>query len=116
MVGFSLQRYLDFECCLICLKCTNCSAEIWIRSDPENRDYFVESGATKKRQAAVSKKPNYQVAVSKKRKREAEEGGDELKSLENATLVSRIEIAALDEMKSMESQRATLYMILRKKA
>ncbi|KAK7851729.1 coiled-coil domain-containing protein 94 like protein [Quercus suber] len=96
------ERYLDFECCLICLKCTNCSAEIWIRSDPENRDYFVESGATKKRQAAVSRKPNYQVAVSKKRKREAEEGEDALKSLENTTLGSKIEIAALDEMKSME--------------
>ncbi|KAK7858463.1 coiled-coil domain-containing protein 94 [Quercus suber] len=96
------ERYLDFECCLICLKCTNCSAEIRIKSDPENRDYIVESGATKKRQAAVSKKPNYKVAVSKKRKREAEEGGDELKSLENTTLGSKIEIAALDEMKSME--------------
>ncbi|XP_065630097.1 uncharacterized protein LOC112034459 isoform X2 [Quercus suber] len=102
------ERYLDFECCLICLKCTNCSAEIWIRSDPENRDYFVESGATKKRQAAVSRKPNYQVAVSKKRKREAEEGEDALKSLENTTLGSKIEIAALDEMKSMESQHATV--------
>ncbi|XP_050281561.1 uncharacterized protein LOC126722451 isoform X2 [Quercus robur] len=102
------ERYLDFECCLICLKCTNCSAKIWIRSDPENRDYFVESGATKKRQAAVSKKPNYQVAVSKKRKREAEEGGDALKSLENTTLGSKIEIAALDEMKSMESQHAAV--------
>ena len=50
----------------------------------------------------MSKKPNYQVAVSKKRKREAEEGGDALKSLENTTLGSKIEIAALDEMKSME--------------
>ncbi|XP_050281255.1 uncharacterized protein LOC126722144 [Quercus robur] len=42
----------------------------------------------------------------KKRKREAEEGGDALKSLENTTLGSKIEIAALDEMKSMESQHA----------
>lgn len=56
----------------------------------------------------MSKKPNYQVAVSKKRKREAEEGGDALKSLENTTLGSKIEIAALDEMKSMESQHATV--------
>jgi len=56
----------------------------------------------------VSKKPNYQVAVSKKRKREAEEGGDALKSLENTTLDSKRESAALDEMKSMESQHATV--------
>ncbi|KAF3967406.1 hypothetical protein CMV_008598 [Castanea mollissima] len=89
------EKYPDFESCQICLKCTNCSAKIWIGSDPANRDYAVVSGATKKRQVAVSKKPNYQVAVSKKRKMEAEEGGDALKSLENTTLGSKREIAAL---------------------
>ena len=40
--------------------------------------------------------------MSKKRKREAEGGGDALKSLENTTLDSKRESAALDEMKSME--------------
>ena len=50
----------------------------------------------------MSKKPNYQVAVSKKRKKEAEESGDALKSLEYTTLGSKREIAALDEMKFME--------------
>ena len=40
--------------------------------------------------------------MSKKRKKEAEEGGDALKSLEYTTLGSKREIAALDEMKSME--------------
>uniref|UniRef100_A0A7N2LG92 Uncharacterized protein n=1 Tax=Quercus lobata TaxID=97700 RepID=A0A7N2LG92_QUELO len=92
------EKYPDFESCQIRLKCTNCSAKIWIRSDPAHRDYAVVSGATKKRQ----------VAVSKKLKREAEEGGDALKSLENTTLGSKREIAALDEMKSMESQHATV--------
>ncbi|KAL4599501.1 hypothetical protein ACB092_11G131700 [Castanea dentata] len=35
------EKYPDFESCQICLKCTNCSAKIWIRSDPANRDYAV---------------------------------------------------------------------------
>ena len=49
MDGFSLQKYPDFEIYLICFNCPNCSAEIWIRTDPENKDYIVESGTTKKR-------------------------------------------------------------------
>ncbi|KAL4627790.1 hypothetical protein ACB092_05G190900 [Castanea dentata] len=67
------EKYPDFESHQICLKCTSCSAKIWVRSDPKNKDYAVVSGATK-------------VAVSKKRKREAEEGSrtkrDEMKSME----------------------------------
>ncbi|KAL0008076.1 hypothetical protein SO802_009578 [Lithocarpus litseifolius] len=43
------KKYPDFESYLICLNCINCSAELWIRSDPENKDYVVVSGATKKR-------------------------------------------------------------------
>ena len=34
---------------MICLNCTNCFAELWIRLDPENKDYVVVSSATKKR-------------------------------------------------------------------
>ena len=49
MDGFSLQKYLDFESYLICLTCTNCCVELWIRSDPATKDYVVVSGATKKR-------------------------------------------------------------------
>ena len=49
MDGFSLQKYPDFEIYLICFNCTNCSAELWIRTDPENKDCVVDFGATKKR-------------------------------------------------------------------
>jgi len=92
------EKYPNFEIYLICFNCTNCSAELWIRSDPENKDYVVESGATKKH----AKEGDDQVAVSKKQNGEAEQGGDALKSLENTTLDSKTGIAALDEMKSME--------------
>lgn len=47
----------------------------------------------------------YQVADSEKQKRDAEEMGDAMKSLENRTLDSKREmdiLAALDEMKSMK--------------
>ena len=42
MDGFSLQKYPDFEIYLICFNCTNCSAKLWIRTGPENKDYVVE--------------------------------------------------------------------------
>ena len=48
MDGFSLQKYPDFEIYLICFNCTNCSAELWIRTDLENKHYVVDSGTTKK--------------------------------------------------------------------
>ncbi|KAL0007707.1 hypothetical protein SO802_009209 [Lithocarpus litseifolius] len=41
-------KYPDIEIYLICFNCTNCSAELWIRTDPESKDYVVEFGATKK--------------------------------------------------------------------
>lgn len=47
----------------------------------------------------------FQLADGEKRKREAEEMGDAMKSLENRTLDSKREmdgLAALDEMKSMK--------------
>ncbi|KAF5940394.1 hypothetical protein HYC85_021561 [Camellia sinensis] len=62
-----------------------CSAELTIKTDPQNSDYVVESD-------------------KEKQKRETEEMGDAMKSLENRTLDSKREmdiLAALDEVKPM---------------
>ncbi|CAN8292934.1 unnamed protein product [Cochlearia groenlandica] len=102
------ETYLGIQIFRFYFKCTKCSAELTMKTDPQNSDYIVESGASR----------NYEPwraedeAVDKdKQKRDAEEMGDAMKSLENRTLDSKREmdiIAALDEMKSMKSRHATV--------
>lgn len=122
----SSQTYLGIQIFRFYFKCTKCSAELTMKTDPQNSDYVVESGATRnfepwRAQDEVEDCASWvcwtlerierdfclwfvQVAENEKRKREAEEMGDAMKSLENRTLDSKREmdiLAALDEMKSM---------------
>lgn len=83
-------------------KCTRCSAELTIKTDPQNSDYVVESGATRNFEPW---REEDEASEKEKHKRNAEEMGDPMKSLENRTLDSKREmdiLAALDEMKSMK--------------
>lgn len=78
------------------------------KTDPQNSDYIVESGAS--RNFEPWRKED-EVVEKEKQKRDAEEMGDAMKSLENRTLDSKREmdiLAALDEMKSMKSRHATV--------
>ncbi|KAB2039440.1 hypothetical protein ES319_D02G009400v1 [Gossypium barbadense] len=89
-------------------KCTKCSAEMTIKTDPQNSDYVVESGATRNFEPWRAEDAE---AEKERWKRESEEMGDAMKSLENRTLDSKREmdiLAALDEMKSMKSRHATV--------
>jgi hypothetical protein len=73
-----------------------------MKTDPQNSDYIVESGATRNFEPWRAED---EETDEMKKKREAEEMGDAMKSLENRTLDSKREmdiLAALDEMKSMK--------------
>lgn len=73
-----------------------------MKTDPQNSDYIVESGATRNFEPWRAED---EETDKMKEKREAEEMGDAMKSLENRTLDSKREmdiLAALDEMKSMK--------------
>ncbi|KAF3586727.1 hypothetical protein F2Q69_00026932 [Brassica cretica] len=79
------ETYLGIQIFRFYFKCTKCSAELTMKTDPQNSDYIVESGASR----------NYEPwraedeAVDKEQqKRDAEEMGDAMKSLENRTLDS----------------------------
>ncbi|TYI91703.1 hypothetical protein E1A91_D02G012700v1 [Gossypium mustelinum] len=83
-------------------KCTKCSAEMTIKTDPQNKNYVVESGAT------INFEPwraEDEEVEKEKQKRKSQGMGDAMKSLENRTLDSKREmniLAALDEMKSLK--------------
>ncbi|GJR83103.1 probable ethanolamine kinase [Tanacetum coccineum] len=82
-------------------KCKMCSTEITIKTDPQNADYTVESGA--------ARYSGEGVCEEKRRKRDADERGDSMKSLEKRTLDSKREmdiLSNLDEIKSMNSRHA----------
>eukprot|EP00262_Sarcandra_glabra_P007691 TRINITY_DN20601_c0_g1_i1.p1 TRINITY_DN20601_c0_g1~~TRINITY_DN20601_c0_g1_i1.p1 ORF type:complete len:341 (+),score=87.73 TRINITY_DN20601_c0_g1_i1:226-1248(+) len=102
------DTYLGIQIFRFYFKCTKCSAEITMKTDPQNSDYVVESGATRNFEPWRAED---EEAEKEKRKRDSEEMGDAMKSLENRTLDSKREmdiLAALDEMKSMKSRHATV--------
>lgn len=102
------ETYLGIQIFRFYFKCTKCSAELAIKTDPQNSDYVVESGATRNYEPWRS---GDEEVEKEKQKRESEEMGDAMKSLENRTLDSKREMdimAALDEMKSMKSRHAAV--------
>ncbi|CAL5186944.1 unnamed protein product [Lathyrus oleraceus] len=102
------ETYLGIQIFRFYFKCTRCSAELTMKTDPQNSDYIVESGATRNFEPWRAEDEETDEV---KKKREAEEMGDAMKSLENRTLDSKREmdiLAALDEMKSMKSRHATV--------
>eukprot|EP00252_Welwitschia_mirabilis_P023451 TRINITY_DN6621_c0_g1_i1.p1 TRINITY_DN6621_c0_g1~~TRINITY_DN6621_c0_g1_i1.p1 ORF type:complete len:326 (-),score=77.64 TRINITY_DN6621_c0_g1_i1:193-1170(-) len=102
------ETYLGIQIFRFYFKCTKCSAELTFKTDPQNSDYVVESGATRNFEPWRAEDEELE---KEKKKREAEEMGDAMKSLENRTLDSKQEmdiLAALDEMKSMKARQATV--------
>uniref|UniRef100_M4DPE7 Splicing factor YJU2 n=1 Tax=Brassica campestris TaxID=3711 RepID=M4DPE7_BRACM len=91
------ETYLGIIIHRFYIKCTNCSAEVTIKTDSKNSGYTVESGAV-----------GVYNGLEEEEKHDVAENA--LESLEKRTKVSKREIevmAALDEMKSMKSRRAS---------
>ncbi|KAJ0984952.1 hypothetical protein J5N97_003308 [Dioscorea zingiberensis] len=102
------ETYLGIQIFRFYFKCTKCSAEITFKTDPQNSDYVVESGAARNFEPWRDEEDATEKA---KRKREEEEMGDAMKSLENRAMDSKQDmdiLAALEEMKSMKSRHATV--------
>ncbi|XP_074282538.1 uncharacterized protein LOC141607074 [Silene latifolia] len=102
------EDYLGIQIVRFYIKCTNCSAEITIKTDPRNSDYTVEAGAS--RNFEPWRNQDEELA-EKKRKRDAEEMGDGMKALENKALDSKREmdrLADVGELMSVKSRHATV--------
>uniref|UniRef100_A0A0D9V2E4 Splicing factor YJU2 n=1 Tax=Leersia perrieri TaxID=77586 RepID=A0A0D9V2E4_9ORYZ len=100
------EKYLGIQIFRFYFKCTKCSAEITFKTDPQNSDYTVESGASRNFEPW---REEDEVADKEKRKRDEEEMGDAMKALENRAMDSKQDmdiLAALEEMRSMKSRHA----------
>ncbi|KAG0584666.1 hypothetical protein KC19_3G226400 [Ceratodon purpureus] len=102
------ETYLGIQKNRFYIKCRTCSAELTIKTDPQNSDYIMEAGASRNYEPWRAIDEAKDEAV---KKRETEELGDAMKGLENRTIDSKQEMdimAALNEMKSMRSRHATV--------
>ncbi|KAL4428383.1 hypothetical protein ABPG75_002472 [Micractinium tetrahymenae] len=98
------ETYLGIKIFRFYYRCTHCSAEFCMKTDPKNADYELEAGATRNYEPWRDKEKQTQQAVAQ---REEEERGNAMKALENRTLDSRREmdiLNALDEMKSLKAR------------
>ncbi|MCL7032230.1 hypothetical protein MKW94_002541 [Papaver nudicaule] len=97
---FAGEDYLGIKIYRLYSKCTTCSAEFTVKTDPRNSDYTVEFGATR----------NFEPwRVEEDKLKDAEEIGDPLKSLENRARVSKREMdidADIDQVKSIKARHS----------
>ncbi|CAM9627976.1 unnamed protein product [Choristocarpus tenellus] len=95
------EDYLGIRKFRFYIKCVICSQEITFKTDPENGDYELETGAKRNSEAWTEKK---KAEDENAKEREEEDKSDSMKALENRTLDSKIEMEimdALDEIKSV---------------
>ena len=102
------EDYLGIRIFRFIIKCSVCSAEITFKTDPQNSDYTCESGASRNFEVW---RDNEAAIDEAKKQREDEDKLDAMKSLENRTIDSKLEmdvLDALDEIKSMNQRHANV--------
>jgi len=98
------EEYLGIKIFRFYFRCTRCSREITIKTDPENSDYICEFGATRNYESVLNE--GAEKEALKKKKKEEEEG-DAMKQLENRTMDNKMEmdiLDGLDEIRSLNAQ------------
>lgn len=97
------MNYLGLHIYRFYIKCPMCIAEISFRTDPQNTDYEIESGATRNFEALRTAE---KMAVKEEQMKKDEESNNPMKLLENRTAASKREmneIEALEDLKRMKS-------------
>jgi len=97
------EEYLGIKIFRFYVKCTRCSSEITIKTDPKNSDYVCEMGATRNFEGW---KEGEKMMEEFRKKREEEEEGNAMKALENKTLDNKMEMDILDGLDEIRSLNA----------
>jgi hypothetical protein len=105
---FVLQAYLGIKIFRFYFRCSRCSQEITIKTDPKNADYVTELGCSRNFEA---KKEEAAIEAEETKKRKEEEEGNAMKQLENKTLDSRREMEIADALDDLRSHNARLQRV-----
>ncbi|KXH28763.1 hypothetical protein CNYM01_06292 [Colletotrichum nymphaeae SA-01] len=109
------ERYLNIQIHRFYLKCTRCSAEIIIRTDPKIADYAVIKGAIRNMEPWRNKegeKESVDERLDRLEREEAEAAGEEEKNamadLEAKNEDARLEMAAADALDEIRQRNARI--------
>eukprot|EP01105_Mastigella_eilhardi_P020447 TRINITY_DN4876_c0_g1_i1.p1 TRINITY_DN4876_c0_g1~~TRINITY_DN4876_c0_g1_i1.p1 ORF type:complete len:445 (+),score=152.11 TRINITY_DN4876_c0_g1_i1:72-1337(+) len=100
------EDYLGIKIFRFYMKCTRCSSEFTIKTDPQNADYQCEVGVGRNFEPWRATEKAEEEA---RKQREEEEKGDAMKALEHRTIDSKAEmdiLDALDEMRALNARNA----------
>jgi len=97
------EEYLGIKIFRFYIKCTRCSSEITIKTDPKNSDYECEMGATRNFEGW---KEGEKKMEEFRKQREEEEQGNAMKALENKTMDNKMEMDILDGLDEIRSLNA----------
>lgn len=98
------ETYMGIRKFRFYIKCVVCSSEITFKTDPKNSDYECEYGASRNFEVW---RDTEEAKEQVQKEREEEEKVDVMKSLENRTMDSKVEmdvLDALDEIKSINQR------------
>jgi hypothetical protein len=98
------EEYLGIKIFRFYFRCTRCSNEITIKTDPKNSDYVCELGATRNYESVIA---DNEAKEEERQKKKEEEEADAMKALESRTLDNKMEmdiLAGLDEIRSLNAQ------------
>eukprot|EP00003_Mantamonas_plastica_P029306 TRINITY_DN6907_c2_g1_i1.p2 TRINITY_DN6907_c2_g1~~TRINITY_DN6907_c2_g1_i1.p2 ORF type:complete len:358 (+),score=136.48 TRINITY_DN6907_c2_g1_i1:76-1149(+) len=97
------ETYLNIKIFRFYFKCSSCSSEIIVRTDPENGSYKTEGGTATKNYEPWREQNKL---LEELRQAQNEEEGDSMKLLENKTKDNKLEMEALDQLDELRTQNA----------
>ncbi|OAA71579.1 mRNA splicing protein Yju2 [Cordyceps fumosorosea ARSEF 2679] len=112
------QRYLNIQIFSFHIKCTRCSAEITFRTDPQNNDYAMVSGAVRNMEPwrdRATAGESLDARLDRLEMEEAEAAGeheaerDAMSELEAKNADARREMAAADALDEIRQRNARIH-------
>ncbi|KAG6318633.1 hypothetical protein E4U22_005217 [Claviceps purpurea] len=110
------HKYLNIQIFLLHIKCTRCSAEIILRTDPKNNDYAMVKGAVRNAEPwrnRVAEEESVEERLDRLEREEAEAAGEEEKNamadLEAKNADAKLEMAAGDMLDKIRQRNARIH-------